>query len=117
MYSETLVDGLVAAAPPLVGWTAAVVVAALLLRRRGARAERFLLIGASVKLFKAGIDIIAPSFNLWLTAGLGLDSEAATGVIRIFDIGRECVGLAGIVLLVIAFWFKFVSEKPAPVKE
>ena len=117
MYTETLIDGLAAAAPPLVGWTAAVIVAAVLLRRRGVRPERFLLIGASVKLFKAGIDIIAPSFNLWLTAGRGLDSDTANGIMRVFDVSRECVGLAGIVLLVIAFWFKFVSGTPAPVNE
>ncbi len=111
MYTETLIDGLVTAAPPLAGWAAAVILAAILLRRGGARAERFLLAGASVKLFKSGIDVIAPSFNLWLTAGRGLDSTTATDVIRIFDLSRECIGLAGIIILVFAFWFKFVSGR------
>ncbi len=110
MYAETLIDGLVTAALPLIGWTVAVILAAILLRRGGARAERFLVIGASVKLVKAGIDIIAPSFNLWLTAERGLDSATVTGIIRIFDISRECVGLAGIIILVFAFWFKFISN-------
>ena len=53
MYSQALVDVLINTAAPLVGWTAAVIAAAILLKRRGARAERWLLIGASVKLFRA----------------------------------------------------------------
>lgn len=117
MYIETLIDGLVSALPPLIGWTAAVILVAILLKRRGTRAERFLLVGASIKLFKAGIDIIAPSFNLWLTAERGLDAATATNIIRIFDLSRESVGLGGIIVLVVAFWIKFMSAERARLPE
>jgi hypothetical protein len=114
VYTETLIDGLVSATPPLVGWTAAVILAIILLKRRGTKAERFLLIGAAIKLFKAGIDIIAPSFNLWLTAEQGLDAAAATNIIRVFDLCRESIGLGGIIVLVVAFWIKFMSQHKQP---
>lgn len=111
MYTDALIDGLIAAAPPLVGWTAAVILAAVLLQRRGARAERFLLIGASVKLFKALIDIPAYALSIWLTADRGLDVFTTANVARIYNLTRECIGLAGIILLAYAFWIKFVSTK------
>ena len=46
MYIQMLAGGLLSSAPALVGWIIAVVLAAIMLRRGGAKAERFLLIGA-----------------------------------------------------------------------
>ena len=110
MYSQALVDGLINTAAPLVGWTAAVIAAAILLRRRGARAERWLLIGASVKLFRALAQIPSPALTIWLTAERGFTNAQAAQAHSIYLLVGDCIGLTGIIMLVVAFWIKFMSS-------
>jgi hypothetical protein len=111
MYTQPLIEGLINIAAPLVGWTAAVIMAAILLKRRGGRAERWLLIGASVKLFRALAQILSPALITWLTAEIGLTDTQAAQVLLIYQLAGEGTGLVGIIILVGAFWIKFMSRE------
>lgn len=113
MYTQAVIGGLVSSAPPLVGWIVAVVLAAIMLRRGGGRAERFLLAGASLMLVQSLITIPTTALSIWLTVDRGMANVEAASVLSIFSLVRGCIGLAGIICLVYAFWVKFRLGKGA----
>ena len=113
MYTQAVVGGLVSSAPSLVGWIVAVVLATIMLRRGGGRAERFLLAGASLMLSKSLIAIPTTALSIWLTVDRGMANVEAASVLSIFGLVRGCIGLAGIICLVYAFWVKFRLGKGA----
>ena len=113
MYTGAVIGGLLPSAPSLVGWIVAVVLAAVMLRRGGARAERFLLAGAALMLAQSLLTIPTTALSIWLTADRGMANVAAASVLSIFSLVRGCIGLAGIICLVYAFWVKFRLGKGA----
>ncbi len=113
MYSHAVIGGLISSAPPLIGWIVAVILAVVMLRRGGARAERFLLVGASLMLVQSLIAIPTTALSIWLTVDKGMANVEAASVLSIFGLVRGCIGLAGIICLVYAFWVKFRLGKEA----
>ena len=111
MYGHVVAGGLLASVPALVGWIVAVVLAAIMLRRGGARAERFLLIGASLMLLGAFLDIPTPALSIWLSVARGMTNVETALWLSIFGLIRGVISLAGIICLVYAFWVKFKSGK------
>ena len=107
MYSSVLLGGLVTVAPSLIGWIIVIIVAVIMLKRGGGRAERFLLAGASLMLVQSLIAIPTTALSIWLTADRGMANVEAASVLSIFSLVRDCIGLAGIICLVYAFWVKF----------
>ncbi|GAH79289.1 unnamed protein product [marine sediment metagenome] len=101
---EMYIGGLVYSAPALVGWIVAVVLAAIMLRRGGARAERFLLVGACLMLL-ASILVIPTA--MWLRPIREMTNVQTTFWFSIFGLIRGVIHLAGIICLVYAFWVKF----------
>ena len=116
MYTQAVVGGLVSSAPALVGWIVAVVLAAIMLRRQGGRAERFLLAGASLMLLASILAIPTSALGIWLTVDRGMANVEAASMLSIFGLIRGCIGLAGIICLVYAFWVKFNKAKPARIE-
>ncbi|MBA7617867.1 hypothetical protein ES703_25185 [subsurface metagenome] len=104
---EMYIGGLFSSAPALVGWIVAVVLAAIMLRRGGGRAERFLIAGASLMLSKSLIVIPTPALITWLTVDRGMTNVEVASVLSVFSLVRGCIGLAGIICLVYAFWMRF----------
>ena len=96
-------------------WVVAVILAVRMFRRSGGKAERSLLIGASLMLassvFAAVVNTIQPQLINWLTeTGHGL-SSVEWGLMRsIIGAVRACITLAGISFLVYAFWTKFHAK-------
>ncbi|MBA7636752.1 hypothetical protein ES703_44380 [subsurface metagenome] len=113
MYTQAVIGGLVSSAPPLVGWIVAVVLAAIMLRRGRGRAERFLLAGASLMLVQSLIAITTTAVSTWLIVDRGMAIVEAASMLSVFGLVRGCIGLAGIICLVYAFWVKFGLGKGA----
>ena len=111
MYLQSVFGGFISAVPALVGWTVAVVLAAIMLRRGGARAERLLLIGASLMLLASILAVPKSAFATWLR----IESEMTTVQIAlrlaIFGLVRSTISLTAIICLVYAFWMKFKLGK------
>ena len=98
----------------LIAWIAATVFAVKMARNSGGRPERFLLIGVSLMLASSVIATATAGFSVWLFplwAERGLDFKSIGQVISSISIVRGCIGLAGIVLLVYAFWQKFRARQ------
>lgn len=111
MYSQVIIGGLLFSIPALVGWIVAVVLAAVMLRHGGARAERFLLVGASLMLLGASLDIPTPALSMWLSVARGMTNVEAASVLSVFGLVRGVISLAGIICLVYAFWVKFKAAR------
>ena len=111
MYIQAVIGGLFSSAPALVGWIVAVVLAAIMLRRGGARAERFLLIGASLMLLASILAIPTSALSMWLSIGRGMANTQTAFWLSIFGLVRGLIGLAAIICLVYAFWVKFKTGK------
>ena len=109
MYTGTVVGGLLSLGLPLVGWIIAVVLVVIMLRRGGAKAERFLLIGSSLMLFRSLIAVSTASIVTWLTTSGEMSNVEIASVLGLFGLVRGLIGLAGIICLVYAFWIKFKS--------
>ena len=107
MYAQVILGGFIASAPAIVGWIIAVVLAAIMLRRGGARAERFLLVGASLMLFASLLAVPTSALGMWLTVDKGTASAQAALWLSIYSLVKGGISLAGIVCLVYAFWVKF----------
>ena len=107
MYTQAVIGGLISSAPSLVGWIVVVVLATIMLRRGGGRAERFLLAGASLMLVQSLIAIPTTALSTWLIVDRGMANVEAASVLSVFGLVRGCIGLAGIICLVYAFWIKF----------
>lgn len=107
IYSVFL-GGFVGAAPYLAGWIAVTVLAVILLRRGGGRAERFIIAGASLKLFSGLLNIPAAAIVPLLVQG-GANITYASSAAFIYGIARSVVSTAGIICLIYAFWVKFKS--------
>ena len=112
MYTQAAIGGLISSAPALVGWIVAIVLATIMLRHGGGRAERFLLAGASLILSKSLIVIPTPALITWLTVDRGMTNVEVVSVLSVFHIVISCIGLAGIICLVYAFWIKFKARQP-----
>ena len=110
---EMYIGGLFSSAPALVGWIVAVVLAAIMLRRGGARAERFLLVGASLMLLASILAIPTSALGIWLHTGREMTNVQAAFWLSIFGLIRGVISLAGIICLVYAFWVKFRTRPTA----
>ena len=93
------------------GWIVAVVLAAIMLRRGGARAERFLLVGACLMLLASILAIPTSALSIWLSVVREMPNIQIASWLSIFGLIRGIISLAGIVCLVYAFWVKFKSGK------
>jgi len=100
--------GAVYAAP----WVVAIILATKMFRRSGGKAERSLLIGASLMLatsvFATVADALRSQLVIWLfETGHDLSSVERGLMFSIIGAVRACITLAGISFLVYAFWTKF----------
>ena len=111
-FSPIIFSSLISQAFYLAAWIAAIVMAVIMLRHGGARAERFLLIGASLMLVQSIIAIPITALGTWLTVDRGMTNVEAAFMLSAFGLIRGCIGLAGIVCLIYAFWIKF-KVKPS----
>lgn len=98
-----------------IAWIVALVFAVRMFRRSRELPERFLVIGASLMLANGVLGIIFAVLSPWTMAWLsaterGLSFTEAAMIISAFGLFRSCISLAGIVLLVIAFWRKFNAK-------
>ena len=92
--------------PALLLWIAVIVLAVILLRRGGDRAERFLILGASLKIVSNLLGLAA----FGILHGLinrGYSITYANTVVFGYGIFCNVVGMTGIICLVYAFWIKF----------
>lgn len=112
-YAEMII-GLIPALLFLVAWIVALVFAIKMYRARRERPELFLLIGVSLMLAGSILSIASTALTPWLMIRIargGIDRMAAVQIVSAVNIFRTCVSLGGIVLMVIAFWKKFKTEK------
>jgi len=115
--SSIFLSGLIGIAPFLAAWIVVIVLASLMLRRGGGKAERFLVTGASLMLAKTlfgGFSSnIRALLQLRLVVERGWDQPSLIPIFTATDIFIGCIGLAGIICLVYAFWVKFKAREDA----
>ena len=93
--------------PVLLFWIAALIFGIVMLRRGGGRAERFFIAGASVKILGNLLNIPRFATVLWIIPERPIKASDVTTVLSIYDLFVEIIGMAGILLLIYAFWVKF----------
>ena len=103
--------GAVYAAP----WVVAIILAVRMFRRSGGKAERSLLIGASLMLassvFATVVDVLRPQLVNWLfETGYDFSYVEMGRMFSIISAVRGCITLAGISFLIYAFWTKFHAK-------
>jgi hypothetical protein len=109
--SEIAIDiliGIIYAAP----WVVAIILAMKMFRRSGGKAERSLLVGASLMLassvFATIVEALHPNLIAWFfETGHDLSNVEQARIFGIIGTVRACITLAGISFLVYAFWTKF----------
>ena len=115
--SSIFLSGLIGIAPFLAAWIVVIVLASLMLRRGGGKAERFLVAGASLMLAKTlfgGFSAnIRALLQLRLVVERGWDQPSLIPIFTAIDIFIGCIGLAGIICLVYAFWIRFKARSTA----
>ena len=94
-------------------WVVAVVFSVRMVRG-GSKPERFLIIGACLMLAGSLVALAVAGLNPWITFKLveaGTDRVSIASIYGAIGIFRACISLAGIVVLVLAFWWKFKAER------
>ncbi len=94
--------------PELVAWGIGLVLAVIMLRRGSGKAERLLLAGCSLMLFARAASILLGIMIPWLEQ----QRISAQGYGIIISLVAGIPSLAGLVCLVLAFWFRFRKRKP-----
>ena len=98
---------------PVIAWIVALVFAVRMTRNNGGRPERLLLIGVSLMLVSSVVgsvwDGLYFSLRSWI-AEAGVDYMTVGWTFSVIGIVRGLISLAGIILLVYAFWKKFKSK-------
>lgn len=91
-----------------------VVVFSVRMVRDGGKPETFLIIGACLMLAGSLVTLAVAGLNPWIMFKLveaGTDRASIASVFGAIGIFRACISLAGIVVLVLAFWWKFKAER------
>ncbi|MEW6143136.1 MAG: hypothetical protein AB1597_08320 [Chloroflexota bacterium] len=87
-------------------WLAATVISVIMLLHGGGKVERLLLTGSSLMLVSSLLNLPTIAIHNWLVRqGFGLSGLASIlGVLSLAILAGACIGLAGIILIVYAFW-------------
>lgn len=93
--------------PDILAWGAGLSLAAIMLRRGGGKAEKLLLVGCILFLLAELARIAFAELLIPYAREYGL----AFQTISWFNIPSAVFGLAGLVLLVLAFWFRFRRKR------
>ena len=95
---------------PLIAWVIAIVFAVRMFKKSRQKAEKYLLVGASLMASSSVIGVICNVLNPWIVLWVHDTWRGAQDlgiVLSIIGGFRSLISLAGIVYLVIAFWKKF----------
>ena len=109
-FNSVFLGGLVGVASHLAVWIAVIALAAVLLRRGGGRAERFIIAGASLKIFANLLNIPAAAIVPWLVQG-GATITRAASLMAGYEVLRGVFSAAGIVFIVYVFLVKFKGSR------
>jgi len=108
--------------PPLLltaAWIVAVVFSAKMVKSGGSP-EKFLLIGACLMLAGSVISMVSAGLNPWIVFKMieaGANRVSVTSIFGFVGILRAFVSVAGIVLLILAFWWKFRAGQESTTSE
>lgn len=102
---------LAAQAPILIFWTAVLIFAIVMLRRGGGKAERFFIAGASVKLLGNVLAVLRIGIAVWIIPGRPIPASDVVSIVSGYDLFIRAIGMAGLLLLLYAFWLKFNEMK------
>ncbi|MFC1918659.1 hypothetical protein ACFLWW_01620 [Chloroflexota bacterium] len=107
-YLELLastIPGMLMSIPLLLAWLFGIVLAVRMIRRGGGKSEKLLLAGCSLMLVEQIVSPFLTSLALWLTTQYGMTSFSTIGMV--ISIPRGILNMAGIVCLILAFWFRW----------
>jgi hypothetical protein len=97
----------------LVVWIAAAVLAIRMVRSNNAKADRLFLVGVALVIFDlfilvlTWISVSQPVLD-WMTGNKWITgSDQLTPVLLGISVMRNCAYVAGIILIIYAFWLKF----------
>jgi hypothetical protein len=110
-YVQVMLSHLLGSLPALLLWIA-VIIFGVVRRQGGGRAERFLIAGGIVGAAAALLSGPATLIPFWLRAG---HPREAVSLASTMGIVVNVIGVAGIGLLIYAFWLKFHERKTADI--
>ncbi len=111
-YLDTVVPGLLGSIPLLLAWLVGIVLAVLMLRRGGEKAEKLLLAGCSLMFVAQIVKPFLMGLTLWLVGEHGMTRVSALGLA--FSLPNAILSMAGIVCLILAFWFRWRTKAATP---
>jgi len=100
--------------PVLLAWLAGIVLSVLMLRRGGGKAERLLLTGCCLMFGSRFLRPFLTGLAVWLSADPEISNVRAAHTIGLMvSLPLATLDMAGIVCLVLAFWFRWRSQSSA----
>jgi len=115
---QVVVFGILPSTISLIAWVVAVIFAVKIIRNGGGRPERLLLIGICLMLAGSVIGSAWAGLNPLLVRKLiaaGTENISIAMISSAINVVRGLISLAGIILLVYAFWQRF-KTRPTPNK-
>ena len=97
--------------PILIFWIAVLIFAVVMLRRGGGRAEKYFIIGVSVKILGNILGIFRFGVAVWISPLHPVPASDVISIITAYDIFIRIISMAGLLLLFYAFWLKFNDMK------
>ncbi|MBA7700913.1 hypothetical protein ES703_109639 [subsurface metagenome] len=107
-YLEVVGPAFLGNIPMLLAWLVGIVLAVLMLRRGGGKAEKLLLAGCSLMFLAVIVRPFLTGLALWLVAEHGMTRASAIGLT--FSLPNTILSMAGIVCLILAFWFRWKTK-------
>lgn len=107
-YLELVRPALLGSIPILLAWLVGIVLAVRMLRRGGGKAETLLLAGCSLMFVAQIASPFLRGLTIWLVAEHGITRASASGLA--FSLPISILSMAGIVCLVLAFWFRWRTK-------
>ena len=111
-YLDTVVPALLGNIPMLLAWLVGIVLAVLMLRRGGGKAEKLLLAGCSLMFVAQIVRPFLTGLALWLVHEQGMTRASALRLA--FSLPNAILSMAGIVCLILAFWFRWRTKAATP---
>ncbi len=107
-YFEAVLPTSLGNIPYLLAWLVGIVLAVYMVRRGGEKAEKLLLIGCGLMFLAVIVRPFLTGLALWLVAERGMTRAGATGLA--FSLPISILSMAGIVCLILAFWFRWRTK-------
>jgi hypothetical protein len=107
---QVLFFGFLSYGIPIIFWIGTLIFGIVMLKRGGGKPERFFITGAALNILGTILRIPVNYIPIWLS---DRDHEIRTAYSTSFGVGIivDIIAVAGVILLLYAFWLKFKNKQ------